>query len=183
MKQYTTDNRRFLPKNRYLSLIITTILILSITAVMINTPKAQANDSLLNVKFKGVVIGDPNITGVGVSGANVLLYDIISVDPLAPGPLANFTVGEVITVTWPISGQFAGTSTYFLEVVEVYGGYMDEPMPEEWTEVGKAWVELSDEDHYLNEVKFEELPMWEWAAIILAIIAIIIALVAVMRKK
>ncbi|MCP8305176.1 MAG: hypothetical protein H3Z50_06915 [archaeon] len=183
MRNNKTDKRRYLPKNLSLTVVIGTILILSTTAIIITTPNAQANSSLVNVKFKGVVIGEPNISGVGVGSANVLLYDIISVDPLAPGPLVNFTVGEVITVTWPISGKFAGTTTYFLETVEVNGGFMDEPMPESWSEVGKAWVELSDEDHYLNEIKFEELPIWEWGAIILAIIAIIIAAAALMRKK
>ncbi|MCP8306710.1 MAG: hypothetical protein H3Z49_06385 [archaeon] len=133
-----------------------------------------------NVKFKGVVIGDPNLNNtVGINGVNVLLYDVISSDV----PEAFLHVGEVVTVTWPISGQFAGTTTYFLETVEVYGSYMDEPMPETWSEVGKAWVSLSADDHYLNEIKFEALPILEWSAIILAIVAIIIALFVALRSR
>ncbi len=133
-----------------------------------------------NLRFKGVVIGYPNCNNtVGINSVNVILYDVISSDV----PEAFLHVGEVVTVTWPISGQFAGKTTYFLETVEVCGSFMEEPMPETWSEVGKAWVSLSTEDHYLNEIKFESLPILEWAAIILAIVAIVIALFVALRSR
>ena len=127
--------------------------LLGVSAVDANTTWVIGGDlTRPNLRFKGVVIGYPNCNNtVGINSVNVILYDVISSDV----PEAFLHVGEVVTVTWPISGQFAGKTTFFLETVEVYGSYMEEPMPETWSEVGKAWVSLSTEDHYLNEIKFE----------------------------
>jgi hypothetical protein len=104
MAGYKTIKEKFRSKKLYLSIHFTTLVILSATAIA-TTVNAQTNT---DVRFRGVVIGEPNFNNtLGVGGANVLLYDIIS-----PGtPVGNLTIGKVVTVTWSIAPPFAGTKT------------------------------------------------------------------------
>jgi hypothetical protein len=102
-------------------------------------------ENMNNVKFRGVVTGEPDFGGaVGSGGVNVQIDEIIS------DPTGNLTIGDVTTVTWPIAPPFVYINVAVGDRVEVYGEYQTiEDIPDWWSEVGEHWVWLSA-DHYFK---------------------------------
>jgi len=97
------------------------------------------------VKFKGVVTGYPDFGGaVGTGGANV------QIDKILFDPTGNLTIGDNVTVSWPIAPPFADINVTVGDRAEVYGYRNIKEMPGWWSGVGEHWVSLNTSDHYLR---------------------------------
>jgi len=95
------------------------------------------------VNFRGVVTGEPVIDATGAGGVNVRIDEILS------DPTGNLTIGEVVTVGYPIVPPFVYISVAVGDRVEVCGEYRDiEEIPDWWSGVGEHWVWLHEADHF-----------------------------------
>ena len=103
-------------------------------------------ENMNNVKFIGVVTGEPDFGGaVGSGGANVQINEIIS------DPTGNLTIGGVTTVSYPIYPPFCYIHGAIGDSVEVCGEHRDiEDIPDWWSGVGEYWVRLCMSDHYFR---------------------------------
>ncbi len=131
-------------------IVLRTILSAGVLAVLLvlscaGTTSAvnSINETVNTVKFRGVVTGEPVIDAVGAGGVNV------QIDKILFDPAGNLTIGDVVTVGYPIVPPFADISAAVGNRVEVCGQYRDiEEMSDWWSGVGEHWVWLYAPDHF-----------------------------------
>ena len=122
--------------------------VLTVLMLMCSGTAAAAcpnDENMGTVNFRGVVTGEPIIDAVGAGGANVQIDEILS------DPTGNLTIGDVVTVGYPIAPPFADIDATVGDLVEICGEYRDiGEIPDWWSEVGDHWVWLHAPDHFYN---------------------------------
>ncbi|MEA1893877.1 MAG: hypothetical protein U9N36_01495 [Euryarchaeota archaeon] len=105
---------------------------------------ARPNDENMGtVNFRGVVAGEPVINAVGAGGINVRIDEILF------DPTGNLTIGDVVTVGYPIVPPFVYISVAVGDRVEACGEYREiEEIPDWWSGVGEHWIWLHEADHF-----------------------------------
>jgi len=118
--------------------------VLLVLACLGTAAAACPNDENIDtVNFRGVVTGEPVIGAIGAGGVNVRIDEILS------DPTGNLTIGDVVTVGYPIVPPFADIDATVGDPVEVCGEYRDiGEIPDRWSEVGDHWVWLHAPDHF-----------------------------------
>ncbi|PXF61950.1 MAG: hypothetical protein C4B59_01605 [Candidatus Methanogaster sp.] len=120
------------------------VLIVLLVLVCLGTAAAACpnDEDMGTVNFRGVVTGEPTIDSVGAGGVNVRIDEILS------DPIGNLTVGDVVTVGYPIVPPFADIDATVGDLVEVCGEYCGAPEPLDWSGVGDHIVWLHAPDHF-----------------------------------
>ena len=141
------------PPTTKICIVLRTILSAGVLAVLLvlaclgTAAAACPNDENIDtVNFRGVVTGEPDFGGaVGAGGVNVQIDEILF------DPTGNLTIGDVVTVGYPIAPPFADIDATVGDLVEICGEYRDiGEIPDWWSEVGDHWVWLHAPDHFYN---------------------------------
>jgi len=133
--------------------LVLVMLFTSIGPVWAGTPRQKLAQPSQEVKFRGVIIQDPDLGVIGVDGWNVEIHQIVS------DPRGNLKEGDTATVTWGVYPPWYEYSLIFDvgDRVEVYGAYHDiEDVPPWWSpdDLGDHWVNMEDEGrHYIEIVE------------------------------
>ncbi len=138
------------PPTTKICIVLRTILSAGVLAVLLvlacsgTAAAACPNDENMGtVNFRGVVTGEPVIDAIGAGGVNVQIDEILS------DPTGNLTIGDVVTVGYPIVLRFADINATVGDRVEVCGEYCDiGEIPDGWSEVGDHLVWLCEADHF-----------------------------------
>ena len=138
------------PPTTKICIVLRTILSAGVLAVLLvlacsgTAAAACPNDENMGtVNFRGVVTGEPVIDAIGAGGVNVQIDEILS------DPTGNLTIGDVVTVGYPIVPPFADINATVGDPVEVCGEYCDiGEIPDGWSEVGDHLVWLCEADHF-----------------------------------
>ena len=107
---------------------------------------SMSDEAIDDVTFRGVVTGAPDFGGaVGAGGVNVQIEEIFS------DSTGNLTVGDLVTVGYPIVPPFEDIDTTVGARVEVCGEYRNiNEIPYWWSDVGDCWVWLYEADHFYS---------------------------------
>ncbi len=109
------------------------------------------DENMGTVNFRGAVTGEPVIDMFGADGVNVQIDEILS------DPTSNLTIGDVVTVGYPIAPPFADICVAVGDHVGVCGEYCGVEEPPDWSGVGDYMVWLHAPEHFcmrLDSVKF-----------------------------
>ena len=137
--------------------VLRTILSAGVLAVLVLACSGTAaaacpnDENMGTVNFRGVVTGEPVIDMFGTDGVNV------QIDEILLDPTGNLTIGDVVTVGYPIAPPFADICVTVGDYVGVCGRYCGVEEPPDWSGVGDHLVWLHAPDHFcmrLDTLKF-----------------------------